>query len=154
MMNRLNRVLHEKTEKKMFTALCLAALDIRNMRLTFSNAGLNEPILKSNGSVTILSGEGQKYPLGSVKTSHYEEKQMRLNKGDLLILYTDGIPEAKNNAKLFYGYDTLQRLLQNMNTGPMTALEIKEAILEDVRRFSGSAHQYDDMTVVVVKIKR
>jgi hypothetical protein len=152
MMNRLNRVLHEKTERKMFTALCLAALDIKNMKLTFSNAGLNEPLLKTNGSVIALSGKGHKYPLGSVRSNGYEENQQKLNEGDVLVLYTDGIPEAKSNSRGFYGYDTLRTLLSQMDTSVLTASAIREKILQDVQNFSGSAQQYDDMTVVVVKI--
>lgn len=150
-MGRLNRVLFEKTERQMFTALCLSSIDIPKKTIRFTNAGLNEPLLKTNGSVIYLEGVGHKYPLGSVKQTVYDEKVHPLAAGDVLVFYTDGIPEAKNAAKSFYGYGTLKTVLEKLDTAHLSAKEIKERIIEDVMRFSGNAPRFDDMTVVVFK---
>jgi len=76
---------------------------------------------------------------------------MRIIKGDVLVLFTDGVTEAKNNAKEFYDYAHLRKLLERMDTSMLPAREIKTRIIEDVKRFTGSAQQADDMTVLVVK---
>jgi ligand-binding sensor domain-containing protein len=151
-MTRLNRPVYSKTDRTMFTALCLAALDLQTKELIFTNAGLNEPLLKSDGSVSPVESMGPKFPLGGVKDIIYQERKVQLKPGDVLILFTDGIPEAQNHVRTLYGENTLKSLLENMETSTFSAKEIKEKIIEDVKRFSGSTLQYDDMTVVVVKI--
>ena len=69
-----------------------------------------------------------------------------------LLLQTDGLIEAQNQAREFYGEERVQRLLHSLDVGRMTARQIRDALLADVQHFAGSAHQHDDMTVVVVKI--
>jgi sigma-B regulation protein RsbU (phosphoserine phosphatase) len=148
----LNRPMYRKTSKQMFTALCLAVIDIKTKKLTFTNAGLSEPLLKTKDAVYYLEGAGPKLPLGSVRDTIYQEKQIQLNQGDVLILFTDGIPEAHNSSKAFYGYDRLKNLLEHTDTKTLTADQIKESIIQDVKRFAGSTPQYDDMTMVIVKL--
>lgn len=151
-MKRVNRPLYVKTDKKMFTALCLAALDIPARTITFSNAGLPEPLLKSGDEVIRLEGAGAKLPLGIKADIEYMEREYRLKSGDLLVFFTDGITEAKNPENMFYGFDTLGILLEREDLSALTAGEIKRLILADVKRFSRGAPRHDDMTVVVVKV--
>jgi len=151
MMTSLNRPMYLKTDKKMFTALCLASLDMNTKELTFTNAGLIEPLLKSGDSVEYIGSVGLKHPLGLVEDVTYEEKKVQLKSGDNLIFLTDGIPEAQNHSRELYGDENIKSLLQKIDTSTLSAREIKEKIIEDVRRFSGTASQHDDMTVIVVK---
>ena len=153
-MQRVNRPLYFKTAKNVFTALCLASIDIHSKQLTFTNAGLHEPMFKSGqtGLVTLLEGAGDKLPLGIKKDTAYLEKRKELLEGDIVVFYTDGISEAKNPADEFYGAQSLKLLLQQMETATMNAGGIKEKIIHDVRQFAASAPQHDDMTIVVVKV--
>jgi len=151
-MRRVNRPLYFKTEKKVFTALCLASLDIRTKEITFTNAGLNEPLLKSAESVSRLKGVGNKLPLGVKVDSVYLEKKQQLKPEEVLVFFTDGITEAKNPVNEFYGHDALKTLLEKMDTSLLTAKEIKEKIIADAKHFSEGASQHDDMTIVVVKV--
>lgn len=151
-MTRVNRPIYLKTDKKMFTALCLASLDIKTKTFTFSNAGLNHPILKSGKVVTSIIGEGPKIPLGVMKNNVYLEKQNQLKTGDVVVFFTDGIPDAENDGGEFYGFSKLKQLLETMNTEGLSALEIKQNIIADVRKFSGEVSQSDDITLVVVKV--
>jgi len=150
-LSRVNRSLYFKTEKQMFTALCLVALDLNDKSVTFTNAGLHEPLLKSGGKVMEQKSEGPKLPLGAKKDTAYEESRMSMKSGDLLVLITDGIPEAMNYSKSFYGFSRLKTFIETMNTDSMTAEEIKLEIVGDVENFSGNTSQYDDMTVIVIK---
>ncbi|MFQ6114949.1 MAG: SpoIIE family protein phosphatase, partial [bacterium] len=150
-MDKVNRSIYRKTDKKEFTALCLASLDIQTKELTFTNAGLNEPLLGSNGSVAYLKSKGSKFPLGSIQDADYEETRTQLASGSVLVLFTDGIPEARNHAGEFYGEPRLKSLLEQMDTLNLPAKAIKNKIIGDVKRFVGIAHQHDDMTLIVVK---
>jgi serine phosphatase RsbU (regulator of sigma subunit) len=68
-----------------------------------------------------------------------------------VVLFTDGVTDARDSDMEFYDYDCLKRFLEIMDTSAMSAREIKDRIIEDVKQFVGSAPQRDDMTVVVVK---
>jgi ligand-binding sensor domain-containing protein/serine phosphatase RsbU (regulator of sigma subunit) len=151
-MTRVNRPLYLKTDKKMFTALCLASLDIKTKKFIFTNAGLNHPLLKSDNYVTSIKSVGTKLPLGVMKNKVYLEKQHQLKTGDVVVFFTDGIPDAENQVGDFYGYKKLKQLLDTMNTERFSAFEIKENIIADVREFSGDVSQGDDITLVVVKV--
>ena len=151
-MTRVNHPVYLKTERTMFTALFLASVDILTKELTFTNAGLNEPLLKSNDSVTFLKTPNPNLPLGGLKDTVYKEAKLQLKSGDLLIFYTDGVPEAQNRVKAFYELDALKSLIENIITSTLSAKEIKNKIIEDLKQFTGSAPQHDDMTVVVIKL--
>ena len=151
-MRRVNRPLYFKTEKKVFTALCLASIDLLTKELTFTNAGLYDPLLISEGSVSEIKGKGNKIPLGVKVDIEYMETKLKLKSGDVMVFVTDGITESKNQINEFYGYDTLKKILKEMGVSSLTAKDIKSKIIEDVKNFSESTSQHDDMTVVVVKM--
>lgn len=150
-MTRLNRSIFRKTHETMFTALCFAAIDTKSGDFTFSIAGMNDPLLKSNGTVKQLEGTGAGFPLGIMKENTYEERTVRLNTSDVLVLFTDGVTEARNGNKDFYGCESLADLLTLTDTANLSAGEIKQRIIDDVHRFADGSNQHDDITVVVVK---
>lgn len=151
-MRRVNRPLFLKTERKVFTALCLASLDLAKKEITFTNAGLNDPLLKSAGAVEGLKGTGIKLPLGIRMNCLYQEKTRKLNPGEVIVFFTDGITEAKNPGGVFYGLPTLEKRLEKIDTATLTAKEIKDDIIAAVMKYSHGAPQHDDMTVVVIKV--
>ncbi len=151
-MTQLNRPLYLKTDKKMFTALCLASLDVENKEMIFANAGLCEPILKSSGSVSYLDSVGPRLPLGTFVENRYRAATVPLKPGDVVLLYTDGLPEAQTRGGNLYGYETLQRFVEVLDTASLSAARIKADLIDRVTEFSGSAPQFDDMTVVVIKV--
>ena len=150
-MTRVNRPMYLKTNRNMFTALCFAAIDLETKELAFTNAGLNDPLLISEGTVNWVDGVGPKFPLGGVKETIYDEKKILLKSNDVLILFTDGISEAQNHSRKMYGEESLKAFVEKLDTTDLSAKEIKESIIKDVKNFSGSARQYDDMTVVVLR---
>lgn len=151
-MTQINRPLYHKTDRSTFTALCLAALDLETRELTFTNAGLIEPLLKSGKAVVPLQATGTTQPLGLACDNVYQEKTMQLESGEVLVFVTDGIVEEFNHAKEFYGEDRLRKLIREMDTAKLSAKAIKEKIIAEVKSFSGLTMQDDDMTVVVVKV--
>jgi sigma-B regulation protein RsbU (phosphoserine phosphatase) len=148
---RLNRSLHYKTNERMYTALCLASIDVPAREVTYTLAGFSAPLLKTDGNVRTLDGAGHGLPLGALDESNYREDRLKLDSGDVLVLFTDGVTEALNPAREFYDLERLERLLSRTDTHGRSASDIKDLIVEDVRAFMGNMHQADDMTVVVVK---
>ena len=77
------------------------------------------------------------------------EDKIDLSKGDVLVLYTDGITEAQNESGEFYDEKRLKKLLKREKTN--SSKELRDLIVEDVRTFIGDERQFDDMTLVVIK---
>jgi serine phosphatase RsbU (regulator of sigma subunit) len=152
-MTHVNRSMYFKTDKSMFTALCIVALDLQKNELIFSNAGLNEPLLKSAQVVEYITSKGPKFPLGTVRETVYQENKVRLKPGDILILFTDGVPEAQNSSREFFGYEALKILFERVETSHLSAREIKDSIIAEIMNYAGRTPQHDDMTVIVVKAK-
>jgi sigma-B regulation protein RsbU (phosphoserine phosphatase) len=151
-LNGLNRPLFTKTNERTYTALWIAALDVRSGTLTYSNAGFPNPLRKSGRSIALIESRGARMPLGAVQDTVYDEESFRMGKEDVLVLFTDGVTEARNGRGDFYDYAGLRRLLEGLDTSLLSAREIKTKIIEDVRAFAGSAQPADDMTVLIVKV--
>jgi sigma-B regulation protein RsbU (phosphoserine phosphatase) len=148
---RLNRSLYHKTSERMYTALCLANINVPRREVTYTIAGFSPPLLKSNGDVTTLDGAGHGLPLGALVDSRYREDVIRLKPGDVLVIFTDGVTEALNPSREFYDQQRLEDLLSAADLSALSAAAIKELIVEDVRAFTGNMRQADDMTLVVIK---
>ena len=153
-MELVNLPVYQKTDKNTFTAVCLLTLNENDRTLTFVNAGLNEPIHIASGNgndITLLKSNGSRLPLGATPDNTYEETTVPLNEGDVLLFFTDGIVEAKNNRE-FYGYESLSDCLRNMDLDA-SASSIRDNIIQDVERFAGFSDQHDDITLIVIKVR-
>ena len=89
-------------------------------------------------------------PLGVFRDTEYHSTRVKIGPDDLLVLYTDGIPEAQGPSGELYGYDTLLELVDRLDTDHRSAAEIKQIIVDDSRSFRCGSGQTDDMSVVVV----
>jgi sigma-B regulation protein RsbU (phosphoserine phosphatase) len=89
-------------------------------------------------------------PLGIVNNGGFEQETVPLERGDVIIFYTDGLREAMNDGKEMYGEKRLQRILKASHMRP--AEVIKNAILADVLSFCEGTPLRDDLTIVVLKI--
>jgi ligand-binding sensor domain-containing protein/serine phosphatase RsbU (regulator of sigma subunit) len=147
-----NRLLFSKTDRRMFTALCLVVLEKDRRRVRFANAGLVRPLLLSGGTLRSLETNGSPHPLGMVLNADYQEAAFSVHPGDVLLLQTDGIIEAQDHGRQFYGEERVHQVLLSLDPGKLTSRQIRDALLDDVRRFVGPTSQHDDMTVVVVTI--
>lgn len=147
-MRRSNRLLWQTTAAEKFATLFLGILDCETHTLSYVNAGHNYPILFSHkGEERLLKTGG--IPLGMLEDFDYEEETVQLNKGDILLMYSDGISEAFNNDKEQFGDDRVISIVQNLRD--QSAEMILNSVLEAVRTHSAGTPQLDDLTVVVVK---
>ncbi len=151
-MTKINYPIYQKTDRKMFIALCLASIDFENNCFNFTNAGLMQPLIISNGVVKSLETHGPKFPLGAFANTEYEKKSVKLAEGEVIVLYSDGLTDAQNSSKEFYGNTRIIRFLENLDVTELSAQRIKQNIVEDIHAFAGNASQHDDMTIVVIKV--
>ncbi|MCP3961007.1 MAG: SpoIIE family protein phosphatase [bacterium] len=134
------------------TALCLAGLESSTRELRWVNAGLAEPLLLSSQEARFLATPNPRFPLGVREEEAYREQRTRLAAGDVLVLYTDGVPEAQSPAGEVYGYEALKARLEALPTAGMSSRQILRVLLDDAGSFAAGLPQQDDMTMVVVKV--
>jgi serine phosphatase RsbU (regulator of sigma subunit) len=150
-LTKINRPMYLKTDKNVFTALSFAIIDLTKKELTLSNAGQMPPLLRRGDMLQSIKVDGPRLPLGVKEAVEYNEVSRQLQSGDVLILYTDGIIEAKNVKEELWGFERMEEAVKNL-TPALTAKEMCEALVNQATQFAGSATQHDDMTVVVVKV--
>ena len=132
-----------------FIALNLAILDETKRQIDYANGGQPYPVLKRGSD--IIEIENGDLPLGSMKTVQYESATLDLNEDDILIFHTDGLIEALNSEEEMYGTERLKESVSRIPDS-CSAEGVVQHIVNDVRDFVGEAEQYDDMTIVVVRI--
>ena len=130
-----------------FTTAFIAEFDPASRRLTYVNAGHNNPILRRrSGSIERLDRGGM--PLGIMKDAHYQSGEVMMESGDWLVAFTDGVVEAENSLQQEYGEE---RFLTMLHSGVMLApAMLLNSILVDLDRFVGNAPQHDDVTCMLL----
>ena len=144
----LNIFLDSKTS--MFVTLFYAVLDASRKVLTYVNAGHNPPMLFSSGTSGVTLLEAQGIALGVIDTIDLESVTVPLHPGDVVVLYTDGVTEATNDRDEEYGVTRLSDIV--MASRDLPAREIITTIVEDVIRFTGARPQFDDITLMILKV--
>jgi len=131
-----------------FTTAFLAELDPATGDIVYVNAGHNVPILrKSSGAMERLEAGG--IPVGIFAESHYELRTTRLDRGDWLVIFTDGVVEAVNQKDEEYGEPALIRMVDR-ESGSAPA-ELLRSLLADLDRHVGNTPQHDDITCLLLK---
>lgn len=151
-LSQLNRGTYTHSRRGHFVAFLLAALDPVARTITFANAGQTKPLLRSAGSVTWLDAPGLRFPLGMQQDTRYEERNVQLNSGDIVLMLTDGFTEAMNPQQEVFGEDRVVDLLRQPDVETLRPRDIIDRLRTAVRTHAGSAPQHDDMTIVVVKV--
>lgn len=148
----MNQNLSEENENMMFVTMFLGILNLKTRELKFCNAGHNYPyVLKNDGNlITIEETHGT--PLGIYYDQKYQSGVSILDKGDNLIVFTDGVSEAMNPKGEPYGDDRLENIIEVKckNKSPEESVGL---ILDDVEVFTGNAEQSDDITLLSVLVK-
>jgi len=132
----------------MFVTAFAGILDLTSGQLAYVNAGHDPPfVLRPDAEPTELSGGGGP-PLGAVERLVCPVERVRLQAGDLLLLYTDGATESENKDHAFYGIARLRALLASSREA--TAKGLVELVRADIRRFATGADQADDITLLAL----
>lgn len=146
----INRSLCRQNETGMFVTAVCGVVDLETRTVTFSTAGHEPPILvRSDGHAGPLESEGGRV-LGLMEFGDYPVTDRTIDKGDALVMYTDGVSEAQDHAGGFYGAERLLETTKRHAAGSASA--ITAGLLEDVKAFAASAPQSDDITILTLKV--
>ncbi|MFQ3588859.1 MAG: SpoIIE family protein phosphatase [Chloracidobacterium sp.] len=149
-MQTLNKLIHENGTRRDLMTFCYALLELPTGLVTVANAGHPYPLLYSASQRTLQSLALDHYPLGVRPTlGPLPVSTHQLGACDVLVLYSDGIPELKNRTGRYFGYDGLEATIHRC--AHLQAREICEAIVETALTFASGAIPEDDITVVVIK---
>ncbi|MBZ5607001.1 MAG: SpoIIE family protein phosphatase [Acidobacteriia bacterium] len=149
MVSDLNQQLHATSSPEKFATFCIALYDDDTGHVTYTNAGHLPPILIRDGNATRLDVNGT--VIGAFPFAQYDESQVELRSGDLLVCYTDGITEPENEYGEMFGEERLIEFVTKHADRPDH--QIIEALLEAVRQWTTSPELSDDMTVVLARRK-
>ena len=153
MLQELNNNLYPRFQRYTNCAMAILTIDPTDKTFKYANAGIPYPIIKRGGdNVEELSIDGT--PLGAFRFSEYQETPpVELKPKNVIILFSDGIAEAPQRGtpdRFYMETNRLVDLIKGLDE-TMNAKKMIDAIISDVRDFSGDAQQNDDMTIVVIK---
>lgn len=135
------------------TTVVMAAFYKVNGTLYFANAGHPAPLIKQKDESNWLElklTKGVNDPVLGYSQANYTQRAIRVNSGDCLFLYSDGLIEANNKEKELFGVKRLKELLkQHPNVPPS---ELKHIIIDKIRRYSGGSLNHDDVTAMIARI--
>jgi len=147
-----NEQLLENNDEMLFVTAWVGIIDLETGVVEFADAG-HEPafVLRQGQSVELIKHKKKKPPLATIEGTKYLRDEFKLEKGDTLFLYTDGVPEATNANEELFDKDRLEASLnEHVSEDPKSLLASVHA---DVNAFVGDAPQFDDLTMLAVKIK-
>jgi len=148
-LEQVNRILAAESVNCMFVTVFYGILNTRTGEVVYCNAGHNPPfILRHDGRVEAMEMTGG-LVLGVFAKATHQAKQIMLQSGDGLLLYTDGITEAMDPDSNEFTESRPEASLKRF-TG-FSLNEIIQGVLDDVRAFSAGAPQADDMTMLVLR---
>jgi phosphoserine phosphatase RsbU/P len=143
---RANRLFCESTPASHYATLVCGSLTASG-QLELCNAGHCPPLLVRAGGVTSLAATG--LPVGMFCTADYSVSRLALSSGDSLVLYTDGLTEARNRADVEYGTERLLQVLSERPAGG--ARDLVNSCVRDLSAFLSGAGRADDLTVMAIR---
>jgi serine phosphatase RsbU (regulator of sigma subunit) len=146
--DRVNQALTRDTLDNEFSTLWYGVFDPITMRLTYCNAGHEPTLLMRGGQLHHLDAGGML--LGIDETQSYTKGLFDLKPGDMLLLYSDGLPDALNDREERFGRERVEALMHDI--ADMTAHDAISHILWQVRQFTGVRRSVDDTTLVAIKV--
>jgi serine phosphatase RsbU (regulator of sigma subunit) len=151
-MSETNSRILKDAKETMFVTVFYGVVDPLRGTVTYCNAGHNPPYFLSgqaDSTVQELTRNGM--ALGVLEQTDYDRATLRMSPGDALVLYTDGVTDARNAAGKMYGEERLLEVTQRAQG--CSARGIQEALLDDVHRFVGNAPRADDITLMVLAME-
>lgn len=148
MMTNLNELIYKNTPPSKYLSLFYCELDTQQHSLTYINAGHNPPLLVHPSEETaLLNGSGP--VIGLLPDRAYHKVTIQLQRGDILLLYTDGVTERLNGMGEEFGVERVQTFLRQQLSRPVQ--EIVGQLKKELGQFSAGAPCSDDITAVILK---
>lgn len=148
-LTQVNQRICENNKVDMFVTVWLGILELSTGKLTFANAGHDDPAIyrKDRGFEILKTKHG--FVIGGMEGMHYQDTTIQLEPGDGIYLYTDGVPEATDSENRQFGMERMIRVLNDRSRPE------PQRILEDMKTamnsFVGQAPQFDDITMLCLR---
>ncbi|HLV86272.1 MAG TPA: GAF domain-containing protein [Candidatus Sulfotelmatobacter sp.] len=149
MLSAVNLSLAERRIEAQFVSLIYAVWDDERRSLTVSNSGLPRPIYVHGGKNEIIEATG--LPLGLFDEAEYDEFQFKMKPGDMFVMFSDGILDARNRKGEMFGRGRVEKIVAECADGP--ADRVVERIFQAVAEHSAGAETFDDQTVVAIRVR-
>jgi serine phosphatase RsbU (regulator of sigma subunit) len=144
-----NYVAETHADANMFATVFIGIINLQDGRLAYINCGNEAPfLLRAGAVVTTLPPTGP--AIGVIPEARFSVKEILMEKEDLLLAFTDGIPDALDMENSSFGSERLLTIV-NGSRGEITSAALLKNIEQDLRQFIGSADQFDDITLLAVK---
>ena len=144
----LNTTLLERKVEAQYVTLLVLRWEAATRTMTMANAGAATPLICRAGMILKPTAEG--VPVGLLDTRDYDEVQVPMQSGDLLVLYSDGVSDGLNVDGDEFGVDRIANVMTR--TAASTSKQIVDAIFEELDGFTQGADQFDDQTLLVLKV--
>ncbi|MGE4170419.1 MAG: SpoIIE family protein phosphatase [Candidatus Margulisiibacteriota bacterium] len=146
----LNKLLYKDPVINKFVPLFYAVLDPKTLKLTYCNAGHEPAMILLDGRIQELDTHG--FPLGAFEDPDYEEKELQLKHQDMVVLFTDGLVEARDHKGNDFGRERLGALVSKHRA--YSASKLVDTLYQHAKRFFKTTTQHDDLTLVVLKVNK
>jgi len=149
LLRQLNQLVCDRRVEGRYMTICFATWQKVRRKLRLANAGQTQPLLWKDGHVEQIQLTG--FPIGIFDDATYEEWSVRLNPGDILLFFSDGLTEATNREGKFFGAGRIKDLLAA--NAKLSSSKLADRLLEEVEKFTQGGAITDDRTLVVMKAK-
>ena len=147
---KINKLVYENTPSDMFITFFMICIDPEKKRLRYVNAGHNPPFLvESDGHERMLTKGGLLF--GVVENAQYEEGEVSLRNGDMILMYTDGVSEAMDSNDEEFGEKQIAHIVARNRELPLD--ELLSLIEKEVSIYHGSSSYSDDFTLLAARIR-
>ena len=155
-LRKVNNLLCEGNEDDMFVTAWLGILTISTGRLVSACAGHEYPVFYRKDEGFVLEKDPHGMAMGGLEGVKYKDSDWTMNPGDMLFLYTDGVPEANNSEEELFGCDRMLAALEKSRemtgedpqSGNMDLKEFLRTVREQIDEFVGDTPQFDDLTML------
>ncbi|MBQ2832433.1 SpoIIE family protein phosphatase [Methanobrevibacter sp.] len=146
---KVNNLAYERNDEELFVTIWLGKLNLKTGKLSYVNAGHNQPLIKHDSNNFEYLKTHPNLVIGGMEGIQYNEHEINLNAGDMIFLYTDGVTEANDNYKEFYGKNRLKETINENKNKKLN--DIINEITKDIDKFCNNSEQYDDITMLIIK---
>jgi serine phosphatase RsbU (regulator of sigma subunit)/ligand-binding sensor domain-containing protein len=151
---RLNRSLHRNLDSRTFVCFTMGELDTATNKFRLSNGGCPYPYHYKAASEDISELQVDAYPLGVRAEATYPVIEIQLEPGDRIIFCSDGIIEAENSEEVMFGFERTAETIRKGCQDDLSAPQLLDYLIREVKNFTGETPQGDDQTVVVLAVER
>lgn len=144
----VNNELCKGNAEGLFVTCWFGRLNTKTGEVTYINAGHNPPLIKRESGFEYLNSEPD-LVLAAMEDMPYEEHAIQLGHSDMIYLYTDGVTEANDNYKGFYGEERLKNILNNHKNDDLNI--IVDSIKKDIDDFCNNQEHFDDTTMFILR---